>query len=203
MDPILGQIILWSGSFIPRDWLACEGQELQIQENMPLYSLVGVTYGGDGIKTFKLPDLRSRVPVGCDTRDASVAVGHSGGTAKIADSNAVNGNITLTATNLPAHDHSVAIPSVSTGNTTNIPGTSVHLAKGIADLTPSGGNLESANIYSNATTTDSTLAPFKTSVSGTGTATGTQIPFKVTVPNQPYLVLRYIIATVGVYPDRP
>ena len=64
MDPILGQIILWPLNWVPDGWMACEGQELSIQANTPLYSLLGTTYGGNGSTTFKLPDLRSRVPLG-------------------------------------------------------------------------------------------------------------------------------------------
>ena len=64
MDPILGQIILWPLNWVPDGWAACEGQELSIQQNAALYSLLGTTYGGDGSTTFALPDLRARIPVG-------------------------------------------------------------------------------------------------------------------------------------------
>ena len=64
MDPILGQIILWPLNWVPDGWLACEGQELQVAQYQALYSLLGQTYGGNGTTSFKLPDLRSRVPLG-------------------------------------------------------------------------------------------------------------------------------------------
>ena len=36
---------------------------MSIAENTPLFSLLGTTYGGDGVSTFALPDLRGRVPI--------------------------------------------------------------------------------------------------------------------------------------------
>lgn len=45
----------------------CDGRELQIQAYQVLFSLIGVTYGGNGYTTFKLPDLRGRLVVGQGT----------------------------------------------------------------------------------------------------------------------------------------
>ena len=45
-------------------WLKCEGQVLDIANNTALFSLIGVTYGGDGFSTFALPDLRDRGVIG-------------------------------------------------------------------------------------------------------------------------------------------
>lgn len=63
MEPILGSITLFGGNFEPRGWAFCNGQTLQIEQYSALYSLLGTTYGGDGVATFQLPDLRGRVPV--------------------------------------------------------------------------------------------------------------------------------------------
>jgi microcystin-dependent protein len=57
-DGYFGQIIYFAGNFAPQNWLFCDGQLMQINQNMPLYSLLGNTYGGDGKSTFALPDLR-------------------------------------------------------------------------------------------------------------------------------------------------
>ena len=38
------------------------GQILPITQNVALFSLLGTTYGGDGVSTFALPDLRSVTP---------------------------------------------------------------------------------------------------------------------------------------------
>jgi microcystin-dependent protein len=41
----------------------CDGKILRIDQNQALFSLMGTTYGGDGMRTFALPDLRDREPV--------------------------------------------------------------------------------------------------------------------------------------------
>lgn len=61
-DPYLGEIRMFGGNFAPRGWNFCEGQLLDIGENQALFTLIGTTYGGDGVTTFGLPDLRGRVP---------------------------------------------------------------------------------------------------------------------------------------------
>ena len=58
MEPMVGQIELFAFSFAPVGFLPCNGQLMAIDENTVLYSLIGTTYGGDGIETFALPDLR-------------------------------------------------------------------------------------------------------------------------------------------------
>ncbi|MEQ1688100.1 MAG: tail fiber protein, partial [Sphingopyxis sp.] len=63
-DSYLGEIGLWTGSFIPRNWAACNGQLLLIAHNTALFALLGTTYGGDGKTTFALPDLQGRTAVG-------------------------------------------------------------------------------------------------------------------------------------------
>ncbi|WP_373280434.1 phage tail protein [Methylogaea oryzae] len=58
------EIRLFAGDYAPDQWLLCQGQLLSISTYQALYSLLGTTYGGDGVSTFALPDLRGRVPVG-------------------------------------------------------------------------------------------------------------------------------------------
>jgi hypothetical protein len=64
MDPFLGEIRLVAFNFAPQGWAFCAGQVLPISQNTALFSLLGNAYGGDGMTTFALPDLRGRVPVG-------------------------------------------------------------------------------------------------------------------------------------------
>jgi hypothetical protein len=63
MDPILGQIQLFAFSFAPKGWMLCDGATLPIRENTAVFSLVGTTYGGDGISTFALPHLVGKEPI--------------------------------------------------------------------------------------------------------------------------------------------
>lgn len=62
MDPYIGEIRLFAGSFAPVGWALCNGQELDIRAHQSLYSVIGTTYGGDGVRTFRLPDFRGRAP---------------------------------------------------------------------------------------------------------------------------------------------
>ena len=63
-EPFLGTIRLVGFNFAPVRWALCQGQALPISQNTALFSLIGTTFGGDGVQTFNLPDLRSRVAVG-------------------------------------------------------------------------------------------------------------------------------------------
>ena len=69
--PFIGEIRMFGGNFAPLGSAFCAGQSLQIAQNDALYSLIGTTYGGDGLTTFKLPDLQGRVPLHQGTNPAT------------------------------------------------------------------------------------------------------------------------------------
>ena len=93
-QPFIGEIRFFSYDFPPRGWATCSGQLLSIQQNQALFSLLGTTYGGNGVQTFQLPDLRSRVPM---HRSASNPQGTVSGSE----------NVTLLQAQVPAHTHSL------------------------------------------------------------------------------------------------
>jgi len=62
-DPFIGEIKMVGFNFAPRYWATCDGQLMAIAQNTALFSLLGTTFGGNGINTFALPDLRGRVPI--------------------------------------------------------------------------------------------------------------------------------------------
>jgi microcystin-dependent protein len=97
-SPYLGQILMVGFNFAPRGWAMCNGQLLAISQNDALFTLLGTQYGGDGVTTFALPDLRSRGPVG---------VGQGSGLSAytIGESVGVE-TVTLTLNQLPQHQHS-------------------------------------------------------------------------------------------------
>lgn len=66
--PYVGEIRMFGGAFSPRGWAFCDGRELAIAANRTLFDVIGTTYGGDGTSTFKVPDLRGRVPLNNGTR---------------------------------------------------------------------------------------------------------------------------------------
>jgi microcystin-dependent protein len=62
-EPFLSEIRIFSFVFAPKGWALCNGQLLPINQNQPLFSLLGTRYGGNGQTNFALPDLRARVPI--------------------------------------------------------------------------------------------------------------------------------------------
>lgn len=97
-DVQIGMIFMFAGNFAPRDWAFCDGQLLPIAQNTALFSILGITYGGDGRTTFGLPDLRGRVPIHSNT--------HTNGPAPF-DLGQKSGveNVTLTTAQIPEHSH--------------------------------------------------------------------------------------------------
>lgn len=84
-NPLMGEIIMFSGNYAPRGWALCDGQLLPITQYSALYSILGTTYGGDGRSTFALPDLRGRVPLhaGQGAGLAPYRLGQKGGTESV------------------------------------------------------------------------------------------------------------------------
>lgn len=97
MDPFIGQIKMFAGTFAPRNWALCDGQLLPISSNAELFSLIGTFYGGDGRSNFALPDMRGRL---------SMNYGQGPGlTNRILGSRFGVESVNLTANELPAHTH--------------------------------------------------------------------------------------------------
>lgn len=63
-EDVIGVVKIFAGMTPPKGWKFCDGSLLLISDCPDLYSVIGTIYGGDGTKTFALPDLRGRVPVG-------------------------------------------------------------------------------------------------------------------------------------------
>ncbi|PXV59882.1 Microcystin-dependent protein [Dyella jiangningensis] len=104
-EPYLGQITPTALNFAPRGYAMCNGQLLPIAQNQALFALIGVTYGGNGVSTFQLPDLRGRTPIGIgqSTSGSNYTLGQSGGTE----------GVTLQAGQIPAHTHATNYSSAN------------------------------------------------------------------------------------------
>lgn len=64
MEPMLGSIVLVPYQYVPSIALPCDGRSLLITAHQTLFVLLGTRFGGDGVTTFRIPDLRSLTPVG-------------------------------------------------------------------------------------------------------------------------------------------
>ena len=58
-DSYIGSLALFAGTrtFVPRGWMTCDGQQINISQNQALYAIIGNRYGGDGAHNFNLPNL--------------------------------------------------------------------------------------------------------------------------------------------------
>ncbi len=200
-DPFLGEIRMVGFNFAPNGWAFCQGQTMSIQQNSPLFALLGTTFGGNGQTTFQLPDLRSRTPVGMGQGPSlsDIELGEQGGLEAVQ----------LSTSNMPQHTHAAAVTSggAVTGSI-SIPATT---ATGNQSATPSNtsvlGPISAANhqgdLYSTSSA-NTTLAPFNVSLQGAAPAVensmaGGSLPFSL---RNPYLGINFIIAMQGVYPSR-
>ena len=168
--PTLGEIYMFAGNFAPNGYALCNGQLLPISQNAALSSILGTTYGGNGVSNFALPNLQGRVPIHAGTGAGSTFVlGEAAGVE----------NVTLTSSQIPSHNHSLACQTA-----------------GGDQASPSGHLLATdgtGNALSYATTANATLA-----AGAVGTAGGSQPHTNV----QPFLAINFTIALVGIFPSR-
>lgn len=101
--PTVGEITEFAGAVAPTGWAFLDGQLLLINRSFQLFYLLGNQFGGDGQVTFALPDLRGRTLIGAGS--------NFGDTFTLGEVLGAN-QITLTADNLPAHDHTLPAAGV-------------------------------------------------------------------------------------------
>ncbi|HVW95542.1 MAG TPA: tail fiber protein [Mucilaginibacter sp.] len=185
MQPYIGYIMLFGGNFAPAGWEFCEGQLMAISENETLFNLIGTTYGGDGVDTFALPDLRGRV---------AIHQGQGSGlTNRTLAEMAGSEEITLTQNQIPPHNHYIQVSSKI--GTTGIPANNTYLA---TPYTASGDNATSLKIFNTTAFSDGppanyvSLAP---QVVGSG---GGSQPMSIM---QPVLAISYCISLFGYFPS--
>jgi microcystin-dependent protein len=90
----VGEITPVAFGFAPRGTALCNGQILAINQNQALFSLLGTTFGGDGVTNFALPDLRGRTIVHSNSQ-TGYPLGGTGGVE----------SVSLSVAQLPAHSH--------------------------------------------------------------------------------------------------
>jgi microcystin-dependent protein len=174
--PLLGAIFMFAGNFAPSGYQLCQGQTLSISQNAALFSIMGTTYGGNGTTTFQLPNLRGRGPIGQGTGPglSTINLGQSAGAE----------NVTILASNMPAHNHTIAVSTAAGAK--NSPESNY-----LAQTSDSDGNPYAT--YNSSSTSTQTLAPAAVSVAGQS------LPLNI---QNPYLGINFIIAMQGIFPSR-
>ncbi len=176
MDMMLGEIRLFAGNYAPNDWTLCNGDMLSISEYTALFSLIGTMWGGDGINTFAVPDLRGRVPIGPD--GGTYRVGGAGGSE----------TVRLSEADLPSHTH--AFFASKAAATTQDPSDAL-----LATVTNGTGTSPPTALYGPATLTHVAMdaQAIRLSKGAAGEHTNCM----------PSMALNFIIALRGNYPINP
>lgn len=79
-QPFVGEVFIMGCNFTVNGYQACNGALLSIATNVVLFDLIGTTYGGDGVSTFAVPDLRGRIPIAQGSNGISnYIIGQTGG----------------------------------------------------------------------------------------------------------------------------
>jgi microcystin-dependent protein len=180
-EPYMSQIMMFGGNFAPKRYAFCNGALLSIAQNAALFSLLGTTYGGNGVQTFGLPNLQSSLPLswGQGPGLSNYTLGQVGGSQ----------NVTLNQNDVPPHVHFL-MASTNPSATT-----SAYIQNTMVPGTPPS---TSATLYMNPTTTPPLPIPHKMLPTACG-MTGSSLPH----PNlMPSLCITFVIATSGVFPSR-
>ena len=173
----LGEIRPFAGNYAIAGWVMCNGQLMSIAQNSALYTLIGTTYGGDGVTTFGIPDLRSRV---------AISQGQGPGlTSRVLGTPSGTEQVTVSIPQLPQHTHGF--------NVTTVPATATTPANNML-ATPSSPTPAFLYLAPNAPSPVS-APPAADSVQAQG---GNQPHNNI----MPTLAATYIMAVTGIFPSQ-
>ena len=187
MDNYLAEIRAFAGNYAPVGWALCNGALMSVNQNQALFSLIGTTYGGDGVNTFGLPDLRVRVPLNQGQL--------SGGQNYILGQQAGVQEVTLLQTNMPVHTHSIVATTnaATTGDPTNN-----LLAHTNGDNSTVQPPYPDVKLYTTLPLPAGPSAPNVLMDPAVLSPAGSNQPHNNMMP---YVCINFIIATSGVYPS--
>ncbi len=193
-DAFYGEIRMFPFGYTPLGWIACNGQQVSINANQVLYSLLGSRFGGDGRTYFNVPNLNGRIPLNLGLAKT--------GTAYAFAATPGQETVTLSYNQAPIHNHvfnAKSSSSSSTGMTAQATTTGTP---------PTGTSLISRALNSAAKVINAFDAPPSSDVVQLGvmvsTTYGNTMGIADPHPNlQPYLVMAYYICNDGTYPERP
>ena len=176
-QPFIGEIQMFGFNFNPRGWAFANGATIPIQQNTALFSLLGVTYGGNGQTTFQLPNFAGRA--GCEQGS-----GPGLSPRTLGQVFGVN-TVTLTSDQMPTHTHGLNLYA-SAQNRTSSPA---------ANSALSSPNNSNTNAFVPPGTVNTQFAPNMLQPSAGGGQPHQN--------QQPYLGVNFCIALQGIYPSFP
>lgn len=190
-DPFIGEISLVAFPFAPAGWAPCDGRLLPLQQYTALYSLLGTVFGGDGVSTFGLPDLRGRAAIsaGQGLHLSNIDFGEYLGAE----------NAVLLQRHLPAHTHDATFASAGVRPVAYRGGASLTDPTGAVPANPVAEGGAALPAFAPASEASAGMAPLPVQGQVTVSPTGSGQPLDV---RNPALGLNYIIALEGVYPQR-
>lgn len=194
MDAYLGYVMFTAGSYAPRGWSLCQGQLMGIAQNSALYSLLGISFGGNGSSDFALPNLGGRALVGTGQ---APGVGHNYSQGEVGGTE----QTTITSNQMPMHVHAVPAQPGPTAVTDNTALDTLSTPENGARLGAAFDTSTSAApaIYVPAGVGTNTVNLAGGAAGTTGMAGGSQ-PLPIM---QPYLAMNAVICVEGLYPSRP
>lgn len=184
MEGYIAEIRMFAANFAPRNWAYCQGQIISIASNSALFSLLGTTYGGNGVQTFGLPNFASRMARGTGSGAglSNIQLGEMAGFE----------TATMTISNMPSHGHTTLVKSSSNSSNGSNPVNGGYGAVNIQVSAPAGISA-TGNLYSSTGDTTMSANMVTVGVSGSGA------PFPLM---NPYTAMNYIICLYGIYPSR-
>ncbi|WP_394209150.1 phage tail protein [Enterovibrio calviensis] len=197
-DNYLGAVCYTAANYCPKNYVEANGQIMAISDFQSLFSLVGSMYGGNGLTTFGLPDLRGRIAVG-----AGQGIGL---TNRVQGTQYGKESIQLAQQHIPSHEHvvegSYELPAASeklliAANTiggSTLPTDDIYLAKPIfsRDIYASDGAQKTTENLS-------VQVPAIPAILSGVTVSENSEPLPLM---QPYTTIRACIAIKGIYPVR-
>lgn len=187
-EPFIGEVRAFAFDYVPYTWLPCNGGTYQISQYNALFSVISTIYGGDGVQTFKVPNLNGSVQN--QYADNKIAIGPGSGTPSGVDYiiGSAYGSVsaTLGTSQMPAHNHSV---------TTYISGPATDLVCTPSAVTNLSRTLNQRDFYSPGTATPSPDISMPNVISSTGDGAAHE-------NRQPFQTFLYCIAPYGVFPTR-
>lgn len=208
MDPFIGEVKMFAGTYAPQGWFMCEGQTLQIVQYQALFAVIGTQFGGNGSTNFCLPDFRGRVPV-------AAGIG-TGLTPRTQGNKAGLETVAITSNQMPVHTHVITNTTSTSGLTvggsvllkcSNNAGTTAdptlgYMAKAktmgdmnfVTDSSKLTGNMAVDSLVLNGTVSGNVTVNSACSNTGAGQAHENM---------QPWLAVNFMIAYEGIFPPRP